>query len=186
MQSRRIGGVLREARWLAIWFTGNPVVVAVHAFAIAGLPAIDGGGASGASVVATSPVIASLRCPLAHHADVNCDFLRVAHESLLLLRIRHCPAATHYCPDQTSCSEITADRRGSPLRAPCRRSVASWLMVASAPSHGVDIPPTGKRRVRGRPKLARSITWRLREPESNSRGVALDRSKLAEKLWWTH
>ena len=117
--------------------------------------------------------------PEEFHPGINGNPLRVAYERLLPVRVRHCPAACDGA-DRSGGSEIGNGIRGSPARASRRRSVASWFAVASAPSHGVAIPTTGKRRVR--PKLARLITWRLREAERGSRRVGLDRSKLAENM----
>lgn len=114
MQSRRIGCVLRDTRGSVIWFTGNPVVVAVHAFSIAGFSAIDGSGAGRARIVATAPLIACLRRPLAHHADVNCDFLRVAHERLLPFRVCHRPSTASNGTYQACRRQIATDRRRTP------------------------------------------------------------------------
>src|SRR3546814_4804284 len=59
--SHMAGLALRVFQWSAIWFTGNPVAVAVHAVTISWLTAVNWSGAGGARIIAASPVVAILR-----------------------------------------------------------------------------------------------------------------------------
>src|SRR3546814_5699707 len=52
--SHMAGLALRVFQWSAIWFTGNPVAVAVHAVTISWLTAVNWSGAGGARIIARS------------------------------------------------------------------------------------------------------------------------------------
>src|SRR3546814_3770365 len=80
--SRMAGLALRVFQGAAIWFTGNPVAVAVHAVTISWLTAVTWSGAGGARIIAASPVVAILRCPRSQYSDVHSNFLGVGDTRL--------------------------------------------------------------------------------------------------------